>query len=195
MAEMTLRDSTLANRARVQSLSNFQLARALVNVRWSLDLAAIHHGKDWAWLCVSVGQIRAEMARRARDADALAAFLVPSAVPVLQSLARAALDQEAARVVYDPLPGSTRGPSRFGPGRLLAYMRGAVAALKLLGHAEAAAADDCVRLVLAKTLAPDVILASWAAGVLPTAEALRKLREVDSAAAVRRAAALASIQA
>jgi DNA-binding NarL/FixJ family response regulator len=50
-------------------------------------------------------------------------------------------------------------------------------------------------LVLAKTLAPDVILASWAAGVLPTAEALRKLREVDSAAAVRRAAALASIQA
>jgi hypothetical protein len=39
-----------------------------------------------------------------------------------------------------------------------------------------------VRLVLAKTLAPDVILASWAAGAIPTAEALGKLREVDSAA-------------
>ena len=172
MVAMTLRDSTLANRARVQLLSAAQLAHLLANTRGVLDLAAIHHGRDWAWLCVSCGQIRAEMARRARDADALKAFLVPSAVPVLQSLARAALDQEAAlRSAWDQKPG-----------RLLAYMRGAVATLDLLGHAEAAAADDCVRLVLAKTLAPDVILASWAAGAIPTAEALGKLREVDSAA-------------
>ena len=80
MVEMTLRESVLIHRALVQSRSADQLARELVYARGGLDLAAIHHGKDWAWLCVVAGQVRAEQARREyRRAVA--------AVPVLARLA------------------------------------------------------------------------------------------------------------
>lgn len=167
MAEFSLRQSKLANRDWLRRASEAQVMATLGNARGTMFRNVILGPIAWAAAASSAGMCRAELARRKR-----VEYL--QAAPVLMRLARVALDAEAVR--WHRPPGS-------GGAWLLAWMRGAVAALELAGHAEAGPAGECVRLVLAKTLVPDMVLSSWAEGDLPSRGALGWLRSEAKAAA------------